>query len=76
MSDLIAPIPIQPQFWDPVQGQRTTESSLDAQLLVVMRAILTELRILNQSIQAGFNLSDNLDQARQDPYFIDPTFNL
>ena len=73
MSDLIAPVTTQPSFWNPEGGQRNPDDPLTSQLLAVLKDIRTELRILNTSIQMGLNVKDDLDSARQDPYFNNPS---
>jgi hypothetical protein len=73
MSDLIAPVVTQPAFWDPATGQRTTEDSLGIKILAVLNDIRTELRLQNAILEVGFNLQDDLDALRKDPYYTDPS---
>lgn len=73
MSDLIAPITSQPSFWDPSLGGRKVDDPLATQILMVLRDVRTELRILNNAIQAGLNLRDDLDLARLDPHITNPS---
>ena len=73
MSDLIAPVTTYPAFWSSEESVRKPEDPLAVQILSVLREIRTELRILNASTQSGLNLQDDLDTARQDPYFNNPT---
>lgn len=64
MSDLIAPVTSQPSFWDPSLGGRKVDDPLATQILMVLKDMRTELRILNDAIQAGLNLHDDLDLVR------------
>lgn len=73
MSDLIAPTPVQPQYWDPSEGLRTTEDPITLQMVNLLLDIRTELRILNATSKAGFNLLDDTDILRTDPYFTNPS---
>mgnify|MGYP001576491734 FL=1 len=73
MSDLIAPVTNQPSFWDSNLGGRKIDDPLATQILMVLKDIRTELRVLNTSIQAGLNLQDDLDSARKDPHFTNPS---
>ena len=73
MSDLIAPVTSQPSYFDPESGQRKPEDPIGTQILAVLEDIRTELRILNAATQVGLNLQDDLDKARQDPYFSNPS---
>ena len=66
MSDLIAPITVQPSFFDPDSGTRKADDPQSGKLLVALHEILVELRVLNASIQEGLNVSLDLDDLRQD----------
>lgn len=69
MSDISYPVTTHPSLFDSEAMERKPEDALLVQAVQLLKDIRTELRVMNEALQAGLNLSGDLDQFRSDPYF-------
>lgn len=69
MPDISYPVTTHPSLWDSEAMDRKPEDALLLQMMQLLKDIRTELRVLNEAIQNGLNLSDDLESLRSDPYY-------